>query len=137
MLYSLPVMRKSKISFTDDSPHGQQLCIHSSCATSKGPILSLLQTDTAVGLLGCHMIHTVKQNKYTSSPEQEKIFPNKGICPAQTVGALYMLCKEMFWAHSTFLYNSTGVETEHITTFTNTFSKMNRVILRCRRLALL
>ena len=30
---------------------------------AKGPILSLLQTGTTVGLAGCHVMHTVKQNK--------------------------------------------------------------------------
>ena len=37
MLYSLPVKRKSTISFIDDSAHGQQICMHSSCAAGKGP----------------------------------------------------------------------------------------------------
>lgn len=35
-----------------------------------------------------------RTKKYTSSPEQEKIFPNKGICPAQTVGALYIFVRK-------------------------------------------
>lgn len=105
---------------------------------AKGPILSLLQTDTAVGLVGCHMMHTVKQNKEVHIQSRTgKDIPKQWDMPSPDCGSSLYLCKEMFWAHSTLLYNSTGVETEHVTTSTNTFFKMNRVILRCRRLALL
>lgn len=128
---ALPVLKRAKSASLMTVPWPAALCPLFLCYKQRAQF-SLLQTDTAVGLLRCHAVHTVKQNKEVHIQSRTgKDIPKQGYAQPRLWGSLY-LCEEMFWAHSTFLYNSTGLDTEHITPLLTLFPRWTEFILRCR-----
>lgn len=94
------------VGLTPKSQSRKGVCTYPFCLIGRVPcpVPSPLGTDTAVGLTRCHMMHLLNQNKevHIKSRTGEDI-PKQRKMPIRGYEGSFSLCKETFWAQSTFL----------------------------------
>lgn len=100
--------KRQKTSKSVSSPWTEGLLLQPSKGCSACIYSSLLETVTAVGLAGCCMMHTCKENREAHiKSTREKGIPQN--MPSTSCKCSLFLCKEMLLSQSTLLCDHTYV----------------------------